>query len=267
MFISILLSLFHIVYSKKHIVANWKSYLNRGEATALALSLYQTQNIHKNFDVYDKNIIVLPPTLYYTEISRILRTTTINVGAQLSSSHNNGAYTGETTAQSLHSTGCRYCLVGHYERKHYFGQMEKEIHQSTLQLLLNDITPIYCIGETKDDYVNNNSIYTCLMQIDTLLAFLTQSPGFDHSKLQNILFAYEPIWAIGSGIVPNKTYNEQVYYSIHSFITHKYGFNPIILYGGSVALHNLHTMKVYNGLLIGKSSIDSEIFTQICKRF
>jgi len=257
-------------YAKTHIIANWKSFLTKIEATNLALSIneYQKSNNNKGYsDIYNKNIVVLPPTLFYSDIQDIFKGTPIEVGVQKSSPCKQGPYTGETSVPALKSMDCKYCLSGHYERRHHFAETDDIIHRNIAQLLIHNITPIVCIGDTKEEFQENSTIYSCLTQIYRLMNYLKRTGEMDESKYSNILFVYEPIWAIGTGIIPSQEFNEGVYRSIQSFISYKYGFNPTILYGGSVNIDNIHQMRIFNGLLVGQASVNPYTFNEICKRF
>lgn len=251
----------------KIIVGNWKSYLNHEPAISLTQKIKQNHQIYSHF-YPNKKIILLPPSLYLSEIQNHLKDTTLHVGAQHCSTKDNGAYTGEITATMLNSADISYCLVGHYERKQHFSEKEDDVFIRVLQLLQQNITPIYCFGETADEFQNDETIYSCLSQLRRLVSFLySQLPPSEHIKISRILFAYEPIWAIGTGIVPGQVFTERVYSSIHSFLSYRYQFNPIILYGGSVHPNNIHTMGIYNGLLVGQTSIHSKLFNEICVKF
>ena len=258
------------VAPKNHIIANWKSFLNKKEVIHTALNIYSHSKYNEEYRIHDNHVILLPPTLFYSDIQNIFRGTTVDVGVQKSSPCKKGPYTGETTAASLQSADCKYCLSGHYERRKHFSETDEIVYRNIAQLLIHNITPIVCIGDTKEDYQNNRSLYTSLSQLYRLMNYLQRTPELaemEPSPWEKILFVYEPIWAIGTGVIPPKHINEYMYCSMHTFLTHKYDFNPTILYGGSVNLHNLDEFSLFNGLLVGHASTNSYTFNEICKYY
>jgi triosephosphate isomerase len=276
MFLSFTVSAFSVIiifymtntHAKTHIIANWKSFLTKKEATNLALSIYESQKLNEEYSrEHDKNIVLLPPTLFYSDIQNIFKGTPIEVGVQKSSPCKQGPYTGETPVSALKSVDCKYCLSGHYERRRHFAETDESIYRNIAQLLIHNITPIVCIGDSKEEFQENRTVYSCLTQIYRLMNYLKRTEEVSETKYPNILFVYEPIWAIGTGIIPNQEFNERVYCSMQSFISYKYGFNPTILYGGSVNIDNIHQMKIFNGLLVGQASINPYTFNEICRRF
>lgn len=247
------------------IVGNWKSYLRYNEAIELSKNLKNIYDNNKN-DLIDKNIVIMPPFLYAYEIGKLLQDTKICIGSQHVSPFCSGPFTGEITASMLKSTNCEYCLVGHYERKQFLYESDEQIHHSAYKLLKNNIIPILCIGDSSVEFENNKSYDKCISDINNLFSYL-MSYNVDYNIYKNIIIAYEPIWSIGTGIIPNKNFLDKMYYDIHSYISYKYNFNPTILYGGSVNQNNLMEMSTFDGLLIGMSSINENKFIDICKKF
>lgn len=251
----------------KIIVGNWKAYLLRDEATQLAYSIYQSYSALPSFTKCNTNIVLLPPALYIGDTQRIFRRTLIHVGAQHASPFGVGAFTGEFPPPALKSAGCDYCLVGHYERRHHFGETDATFFATIHQLLVHGITPIYCIGDSADEYAQSNTVPHCVKQIDDLYEYLCERSGLNRTHFQKIIFAYEPIWAIGTGVIPNKSFADVVYCSLHSHISRKYAFNPTILYGGSLRTHNCHHMRTFDGLLVGQASTNAKEFIGICDKW
>ncbi len=247
----------------KLIIGNWKSFVSTTDASLLAYSIHQS--ITKS-PIIDKQIVLMPSLLHFTDIYRIFSDTNIQIGTQHCSEHPMGAYTGEVSAQSLVAAGCTYCLVGHNERRKYCREREFHFYERILQLLSNNIIPVFCLGDTYQDLQNGNTIYTCLTQIRGLITFLADYPEA-YSKISQIVFVYEPVWAIGTGLTPDGPFADQVYSSIYSFLLYRYKIQPLILYGGSVQRENLYKMKTYNGLLVGKASVNAETFMDICRMF
>jgi triosephosphate isomerase len=250
--------------SKKssYIIGNWKSYMNRDQTIQLSQNI---KNIYTDTN-NDNRVIVLPSSLFYSEVAEIFKETNIKVGMQYVSPYCRGAYTGEINTAMLKSVDCKYCMVGHYERKRYFFEGEESIYKSVYKLLQMDITPIFCMGDTNEEYLEGNSISRCITQVGGLLRYLKNNQ-VSKEKYAQILIAYEPIWAIGTGIIPSKMFLEQLYYSLHNYVSYQHHYNPIILYGGSVSMYNLKQMEVFDGLLVGQSSTNEERFMNICELF
>jgi triosephosphate isomerase len=256
---------FSHLLQKKHIIANWKSFVSSNDASQLAYSIHQS--IAKTPISSDKQVVLLPSLLHFTDIHRIFSDTDIQVGTQHCSEYPAGAYTGEVSAKSLKMAGCEYCLVGHNERRQYCGEREFHFYERTLQLLSNGIVPVYCVGDTYEDLNNGHTVYTCLSQIRGLISYLLQHPEIQPHQISQIVFVYEPVWAIGTGLTPDGPFADQVYCSIHSFLAYRYKIQPTILYGGSVQRENLNKMRMYDGLLVGKASVSAETFLDICRMF
>ena len=234
---------------RKFIVANWK----------LNGSFSFSRDYIKNIDLVESNkidncLIICPPIPYINEI----KSKSFFLGAQNCSEKLEGAYTGEISVKMLRDIGCAFCIIGHSERRNSFNDTDEIIYQKLNNCLQNDIVPILCIGETllqkKDNLTNEvlkNQLQRCLSQ---------------NFNLENLIIAYEPIWSIGTGMVPKV---EEI------SITHKYIKEKIfseskikILYGGSVKSNNykeiINTSEV-DGLLVGGASINIEEFNKIIK--
>jgi triosephosphate isomerase len=250
---------------KKLIIGNWKSFVSPTSASQLAYSIHQS--FVKTPLSADKQVVLLPSLLQFADIHRIFSGTEVGVGTQHCSEYPAGAYTGEVSAHSLKEAGCDYCLVGHNERRQYCGEGEFHFYERTLQLLANGIVPVYCVGDTYEDLNDGNTVYTCLSQIRGLVSYLLQHPEIQPHQISQIVFVYEPTWAIGTGLTPDGAFADQVYCSIHSFLSHRYRIQPTILYGGSVKRDNLNKMRMYDGLLVGKSSVSADTFVDICRNF
>jgi len=248
---------------KRHIIANWKSYLDYDNFIILSRQLKSKYNTKS--DLFDSNnVIILPPVFCINEIKDILVHTSINVGAQCVSPYLNGPFTGEISAPSLKQLGCKYSLVGHFERKLYFRETDKNICKSTYNSLVNGITPIFCFGDTKIEFQDGDSFERCIYQINNLLYYLKNN-NIEHEMYKKIIFAYEPIWAIGTGLVPDEKFLDKIYYNLHCYISRRYGFNPCILYGFSVSENNVKLFSRFDGILVGYQSINQTHFVNIIK--
>lgn len=176
--------------------------------------------------------------------------TNFSLGAQNVSMNNDGAYTGEISANSLKSYNVEYTIVGHSERRIYQKESLEEINEKIKKLLENNIIPILCVGETKEERKNNKTEEKIKEEITSAIEGLSDS---DKDKL---IIAYEPIWSIGTGIIPSNSEIEEVFKYIKTFLP-----NNKILYGGSANEENIELLnqcKIIDGYLLGGISLKPE---------
>ncbi|KMT66800.1 triose-phosphate isomerase [Catenovulum maritimum] len=240
------------------IIANWK--LNGG-IDLMCSSVVSFIRKH-----YEAEIVVCPPYIYIRDMLNFLQYSEIRIGSQNVSKFESGAYTGETSAQMLKEAGCKYCLIGHSERRSMFRENNASCRIKVQRALENNLTPVLCIGENQEEQENQ-------ITKDVLIRQLTEGlEGIDVQQ-QNICIAYEPIWAIGTG----KAATPQMAQEIHQFIRHELismfgeeaGQNIRLLYGGSVNKTNakeLLNQDDIDGLLVGGASLDPEHFVDICQQ-
>ena len=231
---------------KKIIIANWK----------LNGSIQFAKNYIKNIDFVssndEKNLIVCPPV----PLIPYLKSDKFYIGAQDTSIYNLGAFTGEISADSLADINVDFCIVGHSERRQFFFEKNEEINYKSENLIKNNIIPIICIGETLEDKEKG-------ITNDILEEQLKKSIPIS-SNFENTIIAYEPVWAIGTGLTPT---NEEIN-DTHKFIReHDAKFNKFkIIYGGSVKSNNakeITSLLNVDGTLIGGASLKSDEFTKI----
>lgn len=245
---------------KKLIAGNWK--MNGDHKSAKAL----VQDIIKDLDsqILEKaDILICPPSLYIDSIKQTLNDTSILIGAQDCSDKETGAYTGQISAAMLNDTGCSYVIVGHSERRQYNGETDQNISVKARNALNNGITPIICVGETLTDRESGNEYNIIEEQLKHSIPENIQDD-------EDIVIAYEPVWAIGTGKTASPTDVEKM----HSFIREKLkehlaqSENIRILYGGSMKPENakdlLSTPNVDGGL-IGGASLKADQFIAIAK--
>ena len=178
------------------------------------------------------------------------------LGAQDCSSFEEGAYTGEVSAKMLNDVGISFCIVGHSERRHYFNESSEIVKQKAIRLIENNIVPIICVGETLDEKNNNKTQNVLKNQLEESIPEI--------SNQFNTIIAYEPIWAIGTGLTPRLEEIENA----HKYIKNlsKKLFNFKIIYGGSVNSKNsklISKIDIVNGALIGGASLKINEFNQI----
>lgn len=252
------------IMRKKIIAGNWKMNLLKEEAQALTAELI---GMIKDEESRPVNVILFPPYLYINAlIQQSNAESRISIGAQNCSDKVSGAYTGEVSAAMLASLGCKYILVGHSERRSYYGETNQTCSTKIDLGLQNNITPIYCIGETLNERESGIHFEVIKKQLEEGIFHLNES---DFSKC---VIAYEPVWAIGTGKTASADQAQEIHQFIRQTISSKYGNtaaeNCSILYGGSCNDQNakeLFSLPDVDGGLIGGASLKSRSFTNIIK--
>jgi triosephosphate isomerase len=245
---------------KKVVAGNWK--MNPNYPEALELLHYLNNNIPREH--YNVDILICPPFIYLSEAQKLFNRTDIYLGAQNASSYTNGAYTGEISASMLKSMGINYVIIGHSERRQYFGENEEVLAKKIKLCLLENIIPIYCVGETLEQRNANEQFDIVEKQISGALFDLSAE------QINKIIIAYEPVWAIGTGVNASPHQAQEMHMFIRNLIMNKYddtiSRELIILYGGSVKKDNaneLFSMPDIDGGLIGGASLKGEEFVSI----
>ena len=205
-------------------------------------------------DANSKCVVICPTAIHLDYLSK--NKNSFYVGAQNVSEHEEGAYTGEISVRSLVETNVNFCIVGHSERRQIFKEKDQDINLKSQRLVANNVIPIICIGETLEQ--KEKGITNTVLE-EQLMNSIPSSSTFE-----NTIIAYEPVWAIGTGLTPTIDEIDET----HRFIrSHNDKFNKYkILYGGSVKASNAkeitHLANV-DGALIGGASLKSEEFTKI----
>jgi len=247
----------------KIIIANWKMKLSLKESIKLAT---KAKAKFKNFK--SKEIVICPPIIVVDEIAKIFKNTNIKVGAQDVFWEESGAFTGEISPAMLIEAGCKYVIIGHSERRKYLLLNYEMIHKTVKEVLnIKNLTPIVCIGEESNDRKTNKRDFILVEQLQQALG------GISIMKDQRIIVAYEPIWAIGSGVVIEPSEAEYAHKIIRLTLNDMFGMKIVsnnfqIIYGGSISSKNvLNFKKIENidGLLVGSSSLDINEFYKIAK--
>ncbi len=174
---------------RRIIAGNWKMHKDRGEALALIDAL-----VGADVGSGDVHVIIAPPFPFLAMAVERTRGTGIAVAAQNCHQQQHGAFTGEVSAAMLKSIGVSHCIVGHSERRQYFGETDELVGEKIRVLLSHDITPIYCCGERKEERVAGSHFGTVTAQMKAALG------AFSNAELERIVVAYEPVWAIGTGL-------------------------------------------------------------------
>ena len=244
---------------KKIVAGNWKMNKSWPEALELAKALAANS---AGFSA-DVQVIVSPPALYLQGLRAELPGS-ISIAAQNCSHHDSGAFTGEISAVMLKSMNVHHCIIGHSERRQYFGETNEIIREKIDACLRNGITPIFCCGEHLSERNAGDHFNTVAAQIKEALFYLSAE------QIQQVVIAYEPVWAIGTGVTASNEQAEEMHAFIRDFLAKNYD-NHIaesisILYGGSVSATNaadLFACPNVDGGLVGGASLKVADFTTI----
>ena len=249
---------------KKIVAGNWK--MNTLPAEGVELAKQVAAGKHTVCDCV--SFIVCPPFTHLSEVSKTLEGTGIAVGAQNCAAEAKGAYTGEVAASMIAALGCKYVILGHSERRQYYGETSEILKTKVNLALAEGLTPIFCIGEVLEQRENGTYNEVVASQIREALFDLSAE---DFGKL---ILAYEPVWAIGTGKTATADQAEDMHAHIRAVIAEKYGKevadNTSILYGGSCKPSNaaeLFAKPDVDGGLIGGAALDAASFMGIVNAF
>ena len=250
---------------RKNIVAgNWKMNTTLAEGVGLAKDVNEAlKGFTPNCDV-----VIAVPFTHLASVNAVIDSSKLGLGAENCADHKSGAYTGEVSAAMVASTGAAYVILGHSERRQYYGETSEILKEKVALALENNLTPIFCIGEVLEERENGTYLDVVKKQIAEALFGMSAA---DFSKL---ILAYEPVWAIGTGKTATDDQAEEMHAFIRKVIADKYGNevaeNTSILYGGSCKPSNapqLFAKPNVDGGLIGGASLDAESFMGIVKAF
>ncbi|WP_073090729.1 triose-phosphate isomerase [Cyclobacterium lianum] len=251
---------------KKIVAGNWKMNGVQEEGQKLTSEIV---NMLRDEPQKDVTVVLNPPYVHLHGVNKLIAgVKNIHLGGQNCSDKASGAFTGEISAEMLASFGAEYVIIGHSERREYFRETNALLTEKTKQALANKLTPIFCCGEpleiresgTHEDYVKNQ---------------LTESLfGFSENEIKNIVIAYEPIWAIGTGKTASAEQAQEMHAAIRQHLAGKFGSAVAdeisILYGGSCKPDNareIFSKPDVDGGLIGGASLKSRDFVDIIKSF
>ncbi len=250
---------------KKIVAGNWKMNKTFNEAEDL---LFDIADLLKSNRPEDVEILVCPPAIYLELSADIAHENGFSCGAQNLSQHEAGAYTGEISAAMIASTGAKYVIVGHSERRTYFGEDDVLLAAKVSQALKHELIPVYCCGEVLSEREAETHFTVVGEQIKKALFHLTAE------EFARVVIAYEPVWAIGTGRTASPAQAQEMHAYIRKVLADKFGEaaaeETTILYGGSCNAANaaeLFANPDVDGGLIGGASLKAEDFVKIASSF
>ena len=248
-------------YRKTIIAGNWKMNKLPSEARPFVDELRAQLPKTKTCDT-----VLCVPYAIIPAVARAIKDSRIVFGAQDVSVHDSGAYTGEVNAAMLEDLGCRYCIVGHSERRAYHGETDADVNTKVVKLLEQNITPIICVGESLEQREKELTLEFIEYQVKAALA------GLEPKQVKRCVIAYEPIWAIGTGKTATADQAEEVCAAIRKVVGELYGEDAAkaltVQYGGSMNAGNaaeLLSKPDVDGGLIGGASLKADQFAVIVK--
>jgi triosephosphate isomerase len=234
------------------IAGNWKMNKEPGESRALVQELMALTG-----DVKGRIMILIPPFTSLPSVGELIRNSKFKLGAQNMHWERSGAFTGEISGLFLKAVGCEYVVLGHSERRHIMGETDEVINKKLKTALDIGLIPIFCVGETEEERESGNTETVIERQVKAGLKDI-------ENEAHKIVFAYEPVWAIGTG----KTATPQQVVEVHKFIRSMLKKPTTILYGGSVKPENVDSLmkeKEIQGALVGGASLKPDNFARIIK--
>ena len=252
---------------RKNIVAgNWKMNKTFVEADDLIHNI--AEDIKANGSPEKADVVICVPSIYLELATDVAEDVPVLVGAQNVSQYENGAYTGEISAEMLESMAVDYCIIGHSERRKYFNETDSELAVKVDRLLERNINPIFCCGEQLEEREAGNHFNVVRSQIEQAIFHI------EPKQIRKVVIAYEPVWAIGTGMTASPEQAEEMHAFIRNLLKEKYGDiiaeEISILYGGSCNPKNaaeLFANPDVDGGLIGGASLNSDDFMSIARSF
>ena len=261
--------IYNIIYKnkpkmrKKIVAGNWKMNTLPAEGVELAKGVVAGRG-----EVCScVNFIVCPPFTHLAMVAEALKGSDVELGAQNCAAEAKGAYTGEVAAQMIAALGCKYVILGHSERRQYYGETSETLNKKMAQAYANNLTPIYCVGENLDEREAGKHFDVVKAQIEEVVYNLSEE------QFKNLVIAYEPVWAIGTGKTATADQAQEIHAYIRKVLADKFGAAAAecpILYGGSCKPSNaaeIFAKEDVDGGLIGGAALKAEDFLAIGKGF
>lgn len=243
------------------IAGNWKMHKTVTQSVALVKEL-----IANCKEVQDREILVCPPTPSLALIHELIKNSNLKLGAQNLHWEAEGAFTGEISGGMLKDAGCEYVIVGHSERRQYFGETDEWVNKKMKAAFKHGLIPIVCVGETLKERENAMAFQVVERQIKNGVS------GLSSEESKKLVIAYEPVWAIGTGKTATPQQAQEMHAFIRKLLGEIYGKETAekirILYGGSIKPENIDSLMAeadIDGGLVGGASLKSEDFTRIVK--
>lgn len=264
-----IVNIYNIIYKnrpkmrKKIVAGNWKMNTLPAEGVELAKGVVAGRG-----EVCScVNFIVCPPFTHLSMVAEALKGSDIELGAQNCAAEAKGAYTGEVAASMIAALGCKYVILGHSERRQYYGETSETLNKKMEQAYANGLTPIYCVGENLAEREAGKHFDVVKAQIEEVVYHLTEE------QFKNLVIAYEPVWAIGTGKTATADQAQEIHAYIRQVLAAKFGAAAAecpILYGGSCKPSNaaeIFAKEDVDGGLIGGAALKAEDFLAIGKGF
>jgi len=248
--------------SRKPIIAgNWKLNYTSQEAVELVTLLKRDL-----LDITDVDIVVCPVFTVLSDVHDVLSDTNIGLGAQNLHWEDSGAFTGEISAPLIKDTGAQYVIIGHSERRQFFGETNETVNKRIRAALNHDLIPIVCVGEVLEERESDKTKDVIKEQLTGSLS------GYSPDEMKGMVVAYEPVWAIGTGKVATPDQAQEVHHYIRGLLSEMFdqatAHEVRIQYGGSVKPDNIGDLigqEDIDGALVGGASLKAESFIEIVK--
>ncbi len=243
----------------RYIAGNWKMNMDKEGAVSLAKELV-TQLKGK-----PGKFMIAPPFVYLDAVGQVIKGSNILLGAQNMAATENGAFTGEVSAEMLADVGVQTVILGHSERRHILGETNAVINEKVKIALAHNLDVVLCVGELLEEREAGNAEIVCEKQLRDALK------GVEQNQISHVSIAYEPVWAIGTGKTATPEDAEAVHVFLRAVIAHKYGRpaadEMLIQYGGSMKAANAAALLAQpdvDGGLVGGAALKAETFVPIC---
>lgn len=238
------------------IVANWKMNMNMVSSCILAKQISEFHSKEK----MDSTVILCPSFTSLDRVSALTKNSTIKLGAQDCSTEQKGSRTGEVSANMLRECGCEYVIIGHSERRANNGETDIDIRRKVKMANMMGLKVILCVGETEEEKSEMITLETIQRQITTIIP--------EGMASDDILIAYEPVWAVGTGATPSPSEVSEIGEFCRAIFSTRFSFEKDVkfLYGGSVNASNCASIlesKFVDGILVGGASLDFDGFSKI----
>jgi len=249
---------------KTIIAGNWKMYNTIAQALELANALKR-----EFFDLHAESIdiVLCPPYTALSEVAEVIYETDIQLGAQDMHWESEGAFTGEVSGMMLKDAGAKYAIIGHSERRQYFGETNESVNKKIKAALSNDLLPIMCVGESLNERERGKAFDVVKSHVEGGLKDIS------NEDILKIIIAYEPVWAIGTGKTATPQQAQEMQKYIRDLLAKLYNRETAeklrIQYGGSVKPDNIESLMKepdIDGALVGGASLDVNSFAQIVKK-